>query len=254
MASLTTPVATGRRVFAEFSGKNVSFMAAGIAYNAFVSLAPLLILVLLVASNVEGLEARLRGAAEESLLAPIADVVVGIFAAESAATGVRRRPGRCRLAVRRPGAVPPLGHAARARRGTGGRLLPDVLPLPGRGPGVAGPPPRGGVRGARLGGAPVRVPGVPGVHGRGAASVFGGVLVVVTWPYFSGLVLLLGAVPNAVVGDRSTGEPGGVGRGAVGPKPDAKAERSLDRAAADRASASALQRRGRSDRPEDPRR
>jgi membrane protein len=64
----------------------------------------------------------------------------------------------------------------------------------------------------------------------GSASFFGGVLVVVTWLYFSGLVLLLGAVLNAVVGEHSTGEPGGVGRGAAVPKPDAKAERSLDRA------------------------
>jgi len=49
----------------------------------------------------------------------------------------------------------------------------------------------------------------------GAESFFGGVLVVVTWLYFSGLVLLLGAVLNAVIGGHSSGAPGGVGRGAA---------------------------------------
>nr|WP_281275329.1 YhjD/YihY/BrkB family envelope integrity protein [Halorussus ruber] len=48
----------------------------------------------------------------------------------------------------------------------------------------------------------------------GSGSFFGSV-VVVTYLYFSGLVLLLGTVINAVVGDHSSGEPGGVRRGAT---------------------------------------
>mgnify|MGYP000300745586 CR=1 FL=1 len=40
------------------------------------------------------------------------------------------------------------------------------------------------------------------------------VAVVLTWLYFSGLVLLLGAVVNAVLGGHTSGKAGGVGRGA----------------------------------------
>lgn len=53
--------------------------------------------------------------------------------------------------------------------------------------------------------------------GGGSGGVFGGVIVVITWLYFSGLVLLLGAVINAVFGDHSYSEFGGVGRGAKAP-------------------------------------
>jgi membrane protein len=66
-------------------------------------------------------------------------------------------------------------------------------------------------------------------RGGGSESFFGGVVVVVTWLYFSGLVLLLGAVLNAVVGGHSTGSPGGVGRGAARDSSDVDARRSLDR-------------------------
>jgi membrane protein len=54
MQPLSDSLGVGRQVAAEFSEKNVSFMAAGIAYNAFVSLAPLLVLLLLVVSVVGG--------------------------------------------------------------------------------------------------------------------------------------------------------------------------------------------------------
>lgn len=43
-------------------------------------------------------------------------------------------------------------------------------------------------------------------------SLFGGVIVVVTYLYFSALVFLLGAVVNAVFGDHSTGRPAAIGR------------------------------------------
>lgn len=52
-------------------------------------------------------------------------------------------------------------------------------------------------------------------------------IVVITWLYFSGVVLLLGAVINAVAGGHSTGAPGGTGRAAA--RTDVDAERSLDR-------------------------
>lgn len=41
--------------------------------------------------------------------------------------------------------------------------------------------------------------------GGGSANVFGGIVLVVTWLYFSGLVLLLGAVVNAVVSGHAPG-------------------------------------------------
>jgi membrane protein len=61
----------------------------------------------------------------------------------------------------------------------------------------------------------------------GSSSFFGSVIVVVTYLYFSGLVLLLGAVINAVVGDHSSGTPGGVGQGAT--SFETEREESLDR-------------------------
>jgi len=80
-------VRTIKEILTETSEKNVSFMAAGIAYNAFVSLAPLLILLLLVASTTgTGLEDRLIALAGETLPDPIADVVEGIFRGENAAS------------------------------------------------------------------------------------------------------------------------------------------------------------------------
>jgi membrane protein len=285
MASLTSPVETGRRVFTEFSEKNVTFMAAGIAYNAFVSLAPLLILLLLVATYVDGLEARLRAGAERSLPGPIADAVGQIFAADSAATGVSvvglvvllwgtlkifrgldtafseiyetdernsfvdqmidglvvfvslvvsivATVALTAVVSRFAAQVPYLGYVTPVVLVVG--LVVAFFPMYYRFPdadlGWRDVLP--GTVFAALGWAALQ--SVFQVYlaftDGGSASFFGGVLVVVTWLYFSGLVLLLGAVLNAVVGEHSTGEPGGVGRGAAVPKPDAKAERSLDRA------------------------
>ncbi|NHN43065.1 YihY/virulence factor BrkB family protein [Halorubellus sp. JP-L1] len=285
MAGSTSPVETGKRVFTEFSEKNVTFMAAGIAYNAFVSLAPLLILVLIVASFVDGLEERLRAAAARSLPGPIADVVVQIFGADATATGasvvgllvllwgtlkifrgldtafseiyeteeqnsfvdqvidglvvfvslvvsIVATVGANALLSRVADLLPALEYVTPLVLVAG--LVVAFFPMYYRFPD------------ADLGWRDV-LPGTVfaavgwaalqslfqvylAFTGGGSASFFGGVLVVVTWLYFSGLVLLLGAVLNAVVGDHSTGEPGGVGRGAATPKPDAKTERSLDRA------------------------
>jgi membrane protein len=65
----------------------------------------------------------------------------------------------------------------------------------------------------------------------GSEGFFGGVVVVVTWLYFSGLVLLVGAVLNAVVSGHASGAAGGVGRGAAdGDAVETRSERSLRRA------------------------
>ena len=66
----------GKAVATEFSEKNVPFMAAGIAYNAFLSLVPILAVLLVVVSAVGGgLERRIVALAGRSLPGPIADVV-----------------------------------------------------------------------------------------------------------------------------------------------------------------------------------
>jgi membrane protein len=65
-----------KRVYTDISEKNVPFMAAGLAYSAFVSLAPLLILLFLVLTLVGGgLEARIIESAGQWLPGPIAEVV-----------------------------------------------------------------------------------------------------------------------------------------------------------------------------------
>jgi hypothetical protein len=85
------------RVFTDFSEKNVSFMAAGLADSAFVSLTPLLILMFLVLPLLGGaLEPRIVEFANQWLPGPIADVVQQIFQQQS---GIRsasvggNRPG-----------------------------------------------------------------------------------------------------------------------------------------------------------------
>ena len=88
MVDLSRRVQTGKQIATEFSEKNVTFMAAGIAYNAFISLAPLLLVLLLAISTVGGgLEERIIALAQGSLPGPIADVIVEIFQSDSAASG-----------------------------------------------------------------------------------------------------------------------------------------------------------------------
>lgn len=79
---------TGRRVVSEFSRKNVPLMAAGIAYYAFVSLAPLLLLFLMIVSYIGGgLQERMLSVLQQSLPTAIADVVTVIFQNSSARAG-----------------------------------------------------------------------------------------------------------------------------------------------------------------------
>ncbi len=270
MHSHSGVVDLGKRMASEFSEKNVSFMAGGIAYNALVSLAPLLILLLTFVSVVGGgLEARLVGAVERSLPGPIADVVVQILSVETTATGasvvglVVLVWGTLKIfrgldtafseiyeteannsfldqvvdgvvvlvalvvSVVATVAVSAVFAAFSDVIPFGGVLTPLVLvaglvlaffPMYYRFPdadlGWRDVLP--GTVFAALGWAALQA--LFQVYlvfkGGGSESFFGGVLVVVTWLYFSGLVLLLGAVVNAVLGEHASGAPGGVGRGA----------------------------------------
>lgn len=272
MVGFATYTRTGKQIAADFSAKNVTFMAAGIAYNAFVSLAPLLLLVLFVTSVFGGnLESRLVALAEESLPGPIAGVVTQVFQGGSGVAGAS--------AV---GIIVLLWGTLKIFRGldtafseiyeTEGKnsfvdqvidglvvlvalivavvativattvvaILSETVPL------IQYLTPVvliGGLVAAFL---PIyyRFPDtdldwehvLPGAvfaavgwaalqavfqvylsfSSGGSSGFFGGVIVVITWLYFSGLVLLLGAVINAVIGGYSSGKAGGVGQGATG--------------------------------------
>lgn len=283
MGTLATATTTGRQIAAEVAEKNVTFMAAGIAYNAFISLVPLLFLLLLLISVVGGgLESRLVLLAETSLPGPIADVVARVF--EGGATG----PSASLV-----GGVVLVWGTLKIFRGLDtafseiyetadentflDKLVDAVVVLvailvailstvavtvvfatyAGVFPFVGVLTPLALVVGLavafvpmyyRFPDADVRwtdvLPGVAfaavgwaafqslfqvylAVTGGGSQSFFGGVVVVITWLYFSGLVLLLGAVINAVVGGYSSGTAGGVGRGATGH--ETEREMTLDR-------------------------
>jgi len=257
------------RVASDLVDKNVTFMAAGIAYNALVSLAPLVILLLFVVSAVGGgLEARLIDTATASLPGPIARVVTDIAAAETAVSGasvvgvivllwgtlkIFRGLDTAFSEIYETGAensirdqlvdagvvfavlvvaivatagitvlfsalsdtVPFLGLATPLVLIVG--LVAAFLPMYRRFP-DANLGWREALPGAVVGAVGwAALQGLFRVYlvfdGDGSGGFFGGVIVVITWLYFSGLVLLLGAVFNAVVGGHSTGQPGGVGAG-----------------------------------------
>jgi membrane protein len=277
------PLEIGKQVFSDFSDKNVSFMAAGIAYNAFVSLAPLVILLLLFISVVDGgLETRLVTIIENSLPGPISDVITEIFSGESEATSVSV-----------VGLVVLLWGTLKIFRGLDtafseiyetvgentfvdklvdgfvalvaviitivatvavsavfaifsdqipfvGFLTPVVLvvglvlaffPMYYRFPdtelGWRDVLP--GTVFAALGWATLQA--IFQVYlvfsGNGSENFFGGVIVVVTWLYFSGLLILLGAVLNAVIGGHSEGASGGIGCGAARDKSETESSTSM---------------------------
>ncbi|MFC5972947.1 YhjD/YihY/BrkB family envelope integrity protein [Halomarina salina] len=276
MVTLTTVTDTGRRVVTEFSQKNVTLMAAGIAYNAFVSLVPMLLLLLLVVSVVGGgLEDRLVDAADGSLPGPIADTITQIFQGGSTAAGasvvglVVLIWGSLKIFRSLDTAFSEIyeteaenGFLDQVRDGLvvlGGLVaaivatvlisvafaaFADTVPYVG----VLAPlvlvvglvlaffpmyylfPDRDltwrqvapGVVFAAVGWALLQ--SLFQVYlvfkGDGSTGFLSGVVVIVTWLYFSGLVLLLGAVINAVVGGHASGEAGGVGRGAAARTPD----------------------------------
>jgi membrane protein len=270
MVSLSGVTQTGKQVFNEFSGKNVTFMAAGIAYNAFISLAPLLLIVLFVVSvSGTGLEDRIVELSQQSLPGPIADVVAGILQNNSdggaSAVGLlvliwgtlkifrsldtafseiyETKPknsfvdklidglvvfvamvvailatvGVTAAFSRFSDAVPFVGYLTPLVLVVG--LVLAFLPMYYRFPDAdvdwdhVWP----GAAFAAVGWAAFQA--VFQVYlsftGGGSGEFFGSVIVVVTWLYFSGLVLLLGAVVNAVLGDHSSKKAGGVGEGSM---------------------------------------
>jgi len=258
------------RVYTEFTEKNVSLMAAGLAYSAFVSLAPLLLLLFFVLTLFgSGLETRIVEVAHQWLPGPIADVIGQIFREQS---GVRSASlvgivvlvwGALKifrgldtafseiyetasessfLDKLKDGVVVlfALAIAVVATIGTSAAFVvfSDVIPFSGSviplvllgGLVVAFLPMyyvfpdcdltvRDVLPGALLAAVAWAVfQGLFQVYltfsDPGAGSFAGSILVVVTYLYVSALVLLLGAVINAVVGGHSTARPGGVSEGA----------------------------------------
>lgn len=270
MSGFSTMASTAREVAAEVSEKNVTFMAAGIAYNAFVSLAPLVLLLLFVASFVGGgLEARLVSLTHRSFPRPIAEAVARIFD-DSASAGaslvglvvvvwgtlklfrgldtafseifetegknsfvdqlvdgvvvlvalvvaIVATVGASAAFATFADSVPYLGYVVPLLLVVG--MMLAFLPMYYRFPDtdVDWNHVLPGVAFSAVGWAALQ--GLFQVYlvlkGNGSESFFGGVVVIVTWLYFSGIVLLIGAVITAVLAGDATGAPGGVGRGAT---------------------------------------
>jgi len=261
-----------KRVFSEFTEKNVAFMAAGLAYNAFISLVPLLVLLFLVLTTIGGgLEDRIIEAAGTWLPGPIADIVQELFAGEGASGGasfiglvvlvwgtlkifrgldtafseIYETTGKNDFASKMKDGVVVLVALVVAIVVTIGAsavftVFSDTIPnlgvltplvlvaglvvaffpifyvFPDTGVGVRDVLP--GVLFAAIGWAAFQAVFQVYVSfsDPGAGSFFGGVVIVITYLYFSAFVLLLGAVINAAAGDHSSGTPGGVGEAAVG--------------------------------------
>ncbi|TYL37991.1 YihY/virulence factor BrkB family protein [Natronococcus pandeyae] len=251
---------TGKEIAAEFSEKNVTFMAAGIAYNAFLSLAPILVVLLVVVSTVGGgLEQRVVELSQESLPGPIADIVAEVFqggagdpaasvvgfivliwgtlkifrgldtafseiyetTAESSFTGklvdglivlaavvvaIVATIGVTALFARLANVIPYIGMVTPLVLvfGLVAAFLPMYYRFPDTDVGWRYVVP--GAAFAAVGWAAFQA--LFQVYltftGGSSDSLFGGVVVVITWLYFSGLVLLAGAVINAVLGGHTT--------------------------------------------------
>lgn len=277
----------GERVYEDFSAKNVSFMAAGLAYNAFVSLAPLLLVLFLALGAVgDGLESRVAEVAGNWLPGPIAEVVTDLLASDEGVGGLsvigfvvlvwgafkifrgldtafseiyETTDENSLVDKLRDGAVvfAALVVAVVATVGTSAvfAVYSDAVPFLGlltplvlvAGLVVAFYPIFYVFPDADVGfwdvlpGAAFAAVGWAVFQGLfqvyltfsdpGSGSFFGGVIVVVTYLYFSALVLLVGAVINAVTGDHATGRPGGVGAGAADRQ--IRREETLDREGVD---------------------
>ena len=274
-------IGTARRVGTEFSEKNVTFMAASIAYNAFISLVPLLIILLLAASTAGGgLEQRIIDIANTYMPGPIAGVVESVVQGEEGGTAGASAIGLVVLLWGTLKIFRGLDTAfSEIYETTGGNSFLDQIvdglvvlvaivfaivatlatttvfaQLEGTVPYIGVVTPLVLVAALILAFLPMyyRFPDVdvdlrsvlPGVvfaavgwalfqavfqvylafSGDSSGSVFGGIIVVLTWLYFSGLVLLLGAVINAVLGGHASGEAGGVGRGAMAADRENEAE------------------------------
>jgi len=267
MVSRSDAIDVGTQIASAFSEKQVPFMAAAIAYHAFISLAPMLLLLFLLFATVGvGAENSAIGAAIGWLPGPIADTVTALsrggtdgagasliglvvllwgtlkifrgldtaFSEIYESDGTNSLPATLRDAlvvfvalavalVAMVGSSVVLGGLA-GRLPFTERLTPlallvglavafypiyyvfpdvdvsarDVLP---------------GVLVAAVGWGALQglFQVYLGVADPSAGSVFGGVIVVVTYLYFSALVLLLGAVVNAVTGRHSSATLDGVG-------------------------------------------
>jgi len=272
MVEISRIVNTGKTVAVEFSEKNVPFMAAGIAYNAFLSVAPILVVLFVVVTAIGGdLKDQIVRLARESLPGPIANVVGQVFqsdAADPAASVVGLVVlmwGALKLFRGLDTAFSEIYETTEKNSFTDKLLdglvvfvvviiavvvtvgvtvlfatLSDVIPFIGLLTPIAL------VVGLLIAFLPMyyRFPDtdlgwrevLPGAAfaavgwavfqalfqvylafaGEGSDSLFGGIVVVITWLYISGLVLLFGAVINAVLGGHTSGKAGGVGRGASG--------------------------------------
>jgi len=283
MASIASARQFLTRVYGDVSNKNVTFMAAGLAYNAFVSLAPLLVVLFLSLTLVGGgLEAQVAEAAQTYLPGPIAEVVDGLLGSDTSVGGAsviglvvlvwgalkifrgldtafseiyetttensfvdKIRDGGVVLVALVLAVVATVGVSVLFSIFTDtfpilgyvsplvllGGLLLAFLPMyyvfPDADLGLRDVLP--GAAFAAVGWAAFQ--GVFQVYlafsDPGSGSFFGGVIVVVTYLYFSALVLLVGAVINAVLGAHSSGRPGGVGAAAADERTTREA--SLDR-------------------------
>jgi membrane protein len=272
MARIAGIPRTVRQIASEFSAKNVTFMAAGIAYNAFISLAPILLILLVVVSAIGGgLEARIVELSQTTLPRPIAELIAEVFHGDTEAPGasvvglvvliwgtlkifrgldtafseiyetttdnsfldklvdggivgvailiaVLATVGVTAGFARFSDTIPYIGVLTPSVLVVG--LIVGFLPMFYRFPDadVTWTSVIPGTVFAAVGWAAFQA--VFQVYlaftEGGTGSFFGGVVVVITWLYFSGLVLLLGAVINAVLGGHTSGKAGGVGQGAAG--------------------------------------
>ncbi len=271
MSRRSSVIGFGKRVFAEFSAKNVTFMAAGLAYYAFVSLAPTLLLFVLVLTTLgTGLKQRIVQAVENYLPGPISNVVSQILQSEASIAGT----GLIGLVVIlwgalkifrgldtafseiyeteadnsftdtiRDGLVVLLAILLAVVTVVGATVVfgvfSDTIPLLGlltplilvAGLALAFYPmfyvfpdvdvelkdPLPGVLFAAVGWAIFQAlfQVYLSFSDPGAGGFAGGIIVVITYLYFSSMVFLLGAVLNAVLSGHSSGKPGGVGRGSA---------------------------------------
>jgi len=266
MVTRSGAVGFGKRIASDFADKNVSFMAAALAYHAFLSLAPILLLLfLLFTATGIGVENRLVSSAIAWLPGPIAEVVTpllqgGADGASASVIGLLVLVwGSLRIFRGLDTAFSEIYESTESSS-TLDKLRDGVIVLVALGVAllamVVSSVVLGGLAGripysewltpvALLAGLVVAfypiyyvfpdvdvavrdvLPGVLvaavgwgalqgifqlylSVADPSAGDFFGGVIVVVTYLYFSALVLLLGAVVNAAVGGHSIGE------GAVG--------------------------------------
>jgi membrane protein len=283
MGRLSDLRSVGERVFADVGEKNVTFMAAGLAYNAFLSLVPILLLVFLVLTLVGGgLEDRVIELANSYLPGPIAEIVAQSFEGDAGGGGasvlgivvllwgalkifrgldtafseiyeteddnslvdkltdgfvvfvalvvaVLGTLGASAAFAVFADAIPYVGVLSPLVLVTG--LVVAFLPMY-----YVFPDAELSVREV-LPGAVLAAVGWAAFQGLfqvylafsdpGAGSFFGGVIILVTYLYASALLLLVGAVVNAVTGGHTAGHPGGIGRAAGDVEP--KRAETLDR-------------------------